>query len=327
MTESTDETATPEGMHPRLWETLSTLDLPPVFMTALAESPEEEVGDILLDAVDHLGERSDTLLEAIRAHPPTVESGQFATVDLIHRLRGKGRNTEADTLVEELAGERHLAPGPAHLLAESFEEAGDRDRALRYYNIAAREALARPAAELHRVGEATLPLVARARLRERMGLPADEHDRLALDVAESGFLAGEETEPWVEDEEEPTEVRGVVTVYSRDGLARARELGLLDADVTEESHYTDVERFLRTTAQEFPDKRLVVAVAEPDALIEFAAQRELDPTDKDTLGIWARETLPGDSPRLVSWPPERNKPCWCGSQRKYKKCCGSPALR
>ncbi|MGA4539020.1 SEC-C metal-binding domain-containing protein [Uniformispora flossi] len=26
------------------------------------------------------------------------------------------------------------------------------------------------------------------------------------------------------------------------------------------------------------------------------------------------------------WPP-RNGPCWCGSDRKYKKCCGSPAVR
>lgn len=23
------------------------------------------------------------------------------------------------------------------------------------------------------------------------------------------------------------------------------------------------------------------------------------------------------------WPPGRNEPCWCGSERKYKRCCGS----
>ncbi|MEU3308968.1 SEC-C metal-binding domain-containing protein, partial [Nocardiopsis sp. NPDC006832] len=28
-----------------------------------------------------------------------------------------------------------------------------------------------------------------------------------------------------------------------------------------------------------------------------------------------------------AWPPERNRPCWCGSGRKYKKCCGSPSAR
>ncbi|TDC03308.1 SEC-C metal-binding domain-containing protein, partial [Actinomadura bangladeshensis] len=29
----------------------------------------------------------------------------------------------------------------------------------------------------------------------------------------------------------------------------------------------------------------------------------------------------------LAWPPERNAPCWCGSGRKYKKCCGSPTDR
>jgi len=26
--------------------------------------------------------------------------------------------------------------------------------------------------------------------------------------------------------------------------------------------------------------------------------------------------------RAFSWPPSRNDVCWCGSGRKYKKCCG-----
>lgn len=25
---------------------------------------------------------------------------------------------------------------------------------------------------------------------------------------------------------------------------------------------------------------------------------------------------------VIAWPPGRNEPCWCGSGRKYKKCCG-----
>ncbi|MGW7258154.1 SEC-C metal-binding domain-containing protein [Streptomyces sp. NPDC054834] len=28
----------------------------------------------------------------------------------------------------------------------------------------------------------------------------------------------------------------------------------------------------------------------------------------------------------TDWPPARNGPCWCGSKRKYKKCCGNPAI-
>ena len=26
--------------------------------------------------------------------------------------------------------------------------------------------------------------------------------------------------------------------------------------------------------------------------------------------------------RAINWPPSRNEPCWCGSSRKYKRCCG-----
>ncbi len=29
--------------------------------------------------------------------------------------------------------------------------------------------------------------------------------------------------------------------------------------------------------------------------------------------------------QTADWPPHRNGPCWCGSARKYKKCCGNPA--
>ncbi|MDX3709321.1 hypothetical protein ACSCB1_27330 [Streptomyces europaeiscabiei] len=30
--------------------------------------------------------------------------------------------------------------------------------------------------------------------------------------------------------------------------------------------------------------------------------------------------------RETDRPPPRNGPCWCGSERKCKKCCGNPAL-
>lgn len=28
-------------------------------------------------------------------------------------------------------------------------------------------------------------------------------------------------------------------------------------------------------------------------------------------------------PSVIAWPPGRNQPCWCGSGRKYKKCCAA----
>jgi tetratricopeptide (TPR) repeat protein len=41
-----------------------------------------------------------------------------------------------------------------------------------------------------------------------------------------------------------------------------------------------------------------------------------DPTDPKTRTAYADK--PGEE---ISWPPERNGLCWCGSGNKYKKCC------
>jgi len=54
--------------------------------------------------------------------------------------------------------------------------------------------------------------------------------------------------------------------------------------------------------------------------LPWCAQREVDPGSEKTRSLYAagvplrNEALP--------WPPGRNDPCWCGSGRKYKKCCG-----
>ncbi|HEX7354166.1 MAG TPA: SEC-C metal-binding domain-containing protein [Mycobacteriales bacterium] len=49
----------------------------------------------------------------------------------------------------------------------------------------------------------------------------------------------------------------------------------------------------------------------------------------ETVGAEARAAYAADlahrrDPTLVAWPPPRNGPCWCGSGRKYKKCCAAP---
>lgn len=46
---------------------------------------------------------------------------------------------------------------------------------------------------------------------------------------------------------------------------------------------------------------------------------ESDPADAKTRAGYARE-LAG-KPAQITWPPERNGSCWCGSGLKYKKCC------
>jgi hypothetical protein len=65
---------------------------------------------------------------------------------------------------------------------------------------------------------------------------------------------------------------------------------------------------------------LVRAVA-PIVVEDFIAwceEREEDPEHARALYA-AHRFADGEA---IPWPPTRNEPCWCGSQRKYKKCCG-----
>jgi hypothetical protein len=50
-----------------------------------------------------------------------------------------------------------------------------------------------------------------------------------------------------------------------------------------------------------------------------SAKPDGDPADPQVRAGYARQVaaMPGH----VSWPPERNGVCWCGSGNKYKKCC------
>jgi hypothetical protein len=59
-------------------------------------------------------------------------------------------------------------------------------------------------------------------------------------------------------------------------------------------------------------------------------QRWCQSTGRDPATSGARSGYAADRARvgasdLLAWPPSRNAPCWCGTGRKYKKCCGHPS--
>lgn len=55
------------------------------------------------------------------------------------------------------------------------------------------------------------------------------------------------------------------------------------------------------------------------SLTAFADEHGIDP-DSSTARAAHAAALEG-SGDVLPWPPGRNDPCWCGSGRKYKKCC------
>ncbi len=65
--------------------------------------------------------------------------------------------------------------------------------------------------------------------------------------------------------------------------------------------------------------RLALTPITIDDYLAWCAEHDRDPEDSENRASYATELLEHDITQ--SWPPERNQPCWCGTERKYKKCC------
>lgn len=297
---------------PELVAAILNLDLPQHLLDDLAQTPDA-TGDILLNAAAELRQSRPALarqvLDLLREHAPEPDYRQYATHMLAEMLREQGREREAERLIDELMRPGVLGRPMAAVLADEFAEAGDLDRALYCYNVACRSILAQPVELLEGMDPVgLLPLMGRARTRERLGLPADEHDRAVWEA--------EQARPSLEEE--------MGLLDERTGGVGAASEAPIRVELTgrDQEHYHEVERKLRGG----PEERLILVLADPEEIAAHASAHGLDSRAEDARRAWAL-TLPVDSPRLVTWPPERNRPCWCGSRRKYKKCCGSPSVR
>jgi hypothetical protein len=65
-------------------------------------------------------------------------------------------------------------------------------------------------------------------------------------------------------------------------------------------------------------KRLALTPITIDYLA-WCAEHDHDPKDSDTRTSYSTDLIARDVTH--PWPPQRNEPCWCRSEHKYKKCC------
>ena len=70
--------------------------------------------------------------------------------------------------------------------------------------------------------------------------------------------------------------------------------------------------------------RLSVVPVRSAEFLPWVAEYAQDKQDPSQLRAQYAADVAQDPSRTVAWPPGRNEPCWCGSGRKYKKCCGAP---
>ncbi|MFV2196928.1 SEC-C domain-containing protein [Nocardiopsis sp. LOL_012] len=296
------------------------LDLPQACVDELAADPAD-AGGILLDFADGLRhsdpDRAQRLLGVLRERAPEPVHRQYAVHMAAGILRGQGEAAEADRLIDELMDPGTLLPETAFVLAEDFETDGDLERALACYNVSCRGLLAHPAdlvAGLDPLG--LIPLLSRARLRGALGHAPDAHDEAALSADGRQATLRDELDLLDEQLHGPAGTDGgtaALVVLDPSSHARARAEGRVP-EQSAADYYLAAERRLRT----WPGERPAVVLAGLDEVADLLG-------DEDGLARWARDTAPEGSPRRRPWPPERNRPCWCGSERKYKKCCGAPS--
>jgi len=99
--------------------------------------------------------------------------------------------------------------------------------------------------------------------------------------------------------------------------------GSIDAYGTDHAgHLRQVEETLRGLSEEGAT-HLATGRGDVAVLETHAGNAGLTPEAASARSAYAAELA--RTGKAEAWPPPRNAPCWCGSERKYKKCCGNPA--
>jgi SEC-C motif-containing protein len=92
------------------------------------------------------------------------------------------------------------------------------------------------------------------------------------------------------------------------GLARARVGGRHDESI----------------AASDGDGPLVIVTIDLERCAAWCAAQRHHPADRRSRATFVAAERDAGAGRR--WPPGRNEPCWCGSERKYKRCCGALAM-
>lgn len=248
--------------------------------------------------------------EADDGHNVLSGRAAYASFLLTHGRREEGERAMAQLMRE--GSECEWAYGEA---AAGYQAIGAQQEALRWLNIGVQRFVPDLDTDVE-VGDPGFELLReRADLRHGLGLPADQYDELLTRSEERSH------EVFSQIEEVGRQQRAVVAVlYWPDAeFAEAqRRYPAWYPDTTHAEHRQEVQR----TLAQHPGA--VIAAGALDDLLAFAESREHPVDDPSTRAEFAAETA--RLGQAAPWPPGRNDLCWCGSARKYKKCCGAPGF-
>jgi hypothetical protein len=88
-------------------------------------------------------------------------------------------------------------------------------------------------------------------------------------------------------------------------------------------HRARVESTLRAFRHRHGDNRVVLSLARAEfgAYVQFLERAGADPRQSEPLTAFTGFSAERQKP--VRWPPRGLDRCWCGSGRRYSRCCGS----
>ena len=275
------------------------------------------------EAGDHERERS-ALARAYELDDDTgVLSGRGA---YIAHLITHGRAAEAEPLLETERRSPSQVEFTYSDIAHAYAAIGGREQALRWLNIGINRLVPdlHPDLEMRRDDPGYELLLDRAELRAEAGLPPDATDEAfeqirSMSLAESEQLAEIIREAKQEAPPNSAPERSAAMGWTAEEFARVqREHPDWYPGRTHQDYRRDVERTLgRSTGG-----RIIPGTL--DDYHAWAAAEGLDPADPENRADYSM--LMADSGLGLPWPPGRNDACWCGSGRKYKKCCGAPGF-
>jgi hypothetical protein len=122
------------------------------------------------------------------------------------------------------------------------------------------------------------------------------------------------------DFDEPTQWSIAWFPRTQRDAALARWPNLVDDLGDPDGYCQGIERTLRQVADAV-GRRPVLAPLDVEQLVAYANSEGIDPSEGSTRSRYAAELA--RTGNAMAWPPGRNDACWCGSGRKYKRCCAA----
>jgi tetratricopeptide (TPR) repeat protein len=331
-------------------------------LEALALEYPEEREEILIDAAGEwsmAGEHERALALYQQLLETGCEAPHLVEAYRITELWEAGQVEQAREAATRLRQQHPKDAGAWNFVAETFEANGEPQEAADWFTAgiahllgaATPLTLASVDAAADRYGIEML-IIGRHRVRRLLGQPHDDADELADELHEHGpamlrsprsldelhdpdRLRAAESGEFLQDEIEELTARGAAPsrphmicalFWPKDEFTEllSRWPAMTDdygADHTDHTHR--VEESLRRLSEE-GEPRLGVARGTVADFESYTRESGASPEEGDTRAAYAADLAARG--QAQAWPPPRNNPCWCDSSRKYKKCCGNPAL-